>query len=110
MRRGNGCDPEGWREAKVRPIRETSPTTKSNAAYYAGLEALKLGRRGDRRISDLPGLDPHTVGQGAVRVAQPGGAVGARCAQPEADGRLPDCSASTLLPALESEKAGGAPL
>ena len=31
---------------------------------YAGLEALKLGRGGDRRISDLLGLDPHTVAQG----------------------------------------------
>jgi len=31
---------------------------------YAGLEALKLGRGGDRRISDVLGLDPHTVAQG----------------------------------------------
>jgi hypothetical protein len=31
---------------------------------YAGLEALKLGRGGDRRISDLLGLDPHTVAKG----------------------------------------------
>jgi hypothetical protein len=31
---------------------------------YAGLEALKLGHGGDRRISDLLGLDPHTVAQG----------------------------------------------
>jgi hypothetical protein len=31
---------------------------------YAGLEALKLGRGGDRRIADLLGLDPHTVAKG----------------------------------------------
>jgi len=31
---------------------------------YAGLEALKLGRGGDRRISGLLGLDPHTVAKG----------------------------------------------
>lgn len=31
---------------------------------YAGLEALKLGRGGDRRISELLGLDPHTVAKG----------------------------------------------
>jgi hypothetical protein len=31
---------------------------------YAGLEAMKLGRGGDRRISDLLGLDPHTVAKG----------------------------------------------
>jgi hypothetical protein len=31
---------------------------------YAGLEALKLGRGGDRRIADLLGLNPHTVAQG----------------------------------------------
>jgi hypothetical protein len=50
---------------------------------YAGLEALKLGRGGDRRISDLLGLDPHTVAKGRrellsqevqlERVRQPGG-------------------------------------
>ena len=28
------------------------------------MEALKLGRGGDRRISDLLGLDPHTVAKG----------------------------------------------
>ena len=31
---------------------------------YAGLEALKLGPGGDRRISELLGLDPHTVAKG----------------------------------------------
>ena len=31
---------------------------------YAGLEALKLGRGGDRPIAALLGLDPHTVAQG----------------------------------------------
>lgn len=32
--------------------------------FYAGLEALKLGRGGDSRIADLLGLDPHTVAKG----------------------------------------------
>lgn len=31
---------------------------------YAGLEALKLGHGGDRRIADLLGLDPSTVAKG----------------------------------------------
>ncbi len=31
---------------------------------YAGLEALKLGHGGDRRIAELLGLDPHTVAKG----------------------------------------------
>lgn len=31
---------------------------------YAGLEALKLGKGGDRRIADLLGLDPGTVARG----------------------------------------------
>jgi hypothetical protein len=31
---------------------------------YAGLEALKLGRGGDRPIAALLGLDPHTVAKG----------------------------------------------
>jgi hypothetical protein len=31
---------------------------------YAGLEALKLGRGGDRQLADLLGLDPHTVARG----------------------------------------------
>jgi hypothetical protein len=31
---------------------------------YAGLEALKLGRGGDRRIASLLGLDVHTVAKG----------------------------------------------
>ncbi|MEO6598003.1 MAG: hypothetical protein ABIP94_24940 [Planctomycetota bacterium] len=28
---------------------------------YAGLEALRIGRRGDQRIADLLGLHPQTV-------------------------------------------------
>jgi len=50
---------------------------------YAGLEALKLGHGGDRRIAELLGLDPHTVAKGRQqllsqdvsrdRVREPGG-------------------------------------
>lgn len=31
---------------------------------YAGLESLRLGRRGDSRLADLLGLDVHTVARG----------------------------------------------
>jgi hypothetical protein len=31
---------------------------------YAGLESLKLGYGGDRRIAEFIGLDPHTVAKG----------------------------------------------
>jgi hypothetical protein len=31
---------------------------------YAGLESLKLGRGGDRRLAEFLGLDPHTVARG----------------------------------------------
>jgi hypothetical protein len=31
---------------------------------YAGLESLKLGYGGDRRIADFLGMDPHTVAKG----------------------------------------------
>lgn len=31
---------------------------------YAGLEAARMGHGGDRKISDLLGLDPHTVAKG----------------------------------------------
>jgi hypothetical protein len=35
---------------------------------YAGLEALKLGHGGDRRIADLLGLDPGTVARGRTQL------------------------------------------
>ena len=31
---------------------------------YAGLESLKLGYGGDRRIGEFIGMDPHTVAKG----------------------------------------------
>jgi hypothetical protein len=31
---------------------------------YAGLESLKLGYGGDRRLAEFIGMDPHTVGKG----------------------------------------------
>jgi hypothetical protein len=50
---------------------------------YAGLESLKVGHGGDRRIADLLGLDPGTVARGrqdllrrdieVVRVRRAGG-------------------------------------
>ena len=56
---------------------------KRQRRLYAGLEALKLGHGGDRRIADLLGLDPGTVARGRKqllagdvqrdRVRRPGG-------------------------------------
>ena len=50
---------------------------------FAGLESLRLGRGGDRRIAAWTGLDPHTVAKGRTelqehdvqlgRVRRPGG-------------------------------------
>lgn len=37
---------------------------------FAGLESLRLGRGGDRRISDLLSLDPHAVGRGRKALAE----------------------------------------
>jgi hypothetical protein len=31
---------------------------------YAGLESLKLGHRGDQRVAEFLGMDPHTVARG----------------------------------------------
>ena len=35
---------------------------------YAGLESLKLGHGGDRRIAELLGLDPGTVARGRTQL------------------------------------------
>ena len=35
---------------------------------YAGLESMKIGRGGDRRIATLLGIDPHTVARGRVEL------------------------------------------
>lgn len=50
---------------------------------YAGLESIRLGRGGDRRMSDLTGMDVHTIARGreellsgnveAGRLRRPGG-------------------------------------
>lgn len=37
---------------------------------FAGLESLRMGRGGDRRIATLLGLDPHTVGRGRKALAE----------------------------------------
>ena len=37
---------------------------------YAGLESLKLGRGGDRRIAELLGLDPKTIARGRRELVQ----------------------------------------
>jgi hypothetical protein len=36
---------------------------------FAGLESLRVGRGGDRKIAEVFGLDPHTVGRGRKELA-----------------------------------------
>jgi hypothetical protein len=54
---------------------------------YAGMEAAKLGRGGDRKISGLLGLDPHTVAKGRLELF--GGSVERGCVRSAGAGRKP---------------------
>jgi hypothetical protein len=51
-------------ELKAAIILFTSLLDEQQRRLYAGLEALKLGHGGDRRIADLLDLDPGTVAKG----------------------------------------------
>ena len=51
-------------ELKAAIILFYSLLNEKQRRLYAGLEALKLGRRGDSPIALLFGLDPHTVAKG----------------------------------------------
>ena len=42
----------------------SSMLNEKQRRLYAGLESLKLGYGGDRRIAEFIGMDPHTVAQG----------------------------------------------
>jgi len=51
-------------ELKAALVLFVSLLDEKQRRLYAGLEALKLGHGGDRRIADLLGLDPATVARG----------------------------------------------
>lgn len=51
-------------ELKVSILLFYSLLDEQQRRLYAGLESLKLGRGGDRRLAELLGLDPHTVARG----------------------------------------------
>lgn len=36
--------------------------------YYAGLESMKIGRGGDAKVSEILGIDPHTVSKGRAEL------------------------------------------
>ncbi len=64
------------------PMTETSDETKAaiilflstlderQRRLYAGLESLRLGHGGDRRLADLTGLDVHTIAKGRAELLQ----------------------------------------
>jgi len=51
-------------EAKAVVVLFCSMLDERQRRLYAGLESLKLGHGGDRRIASLLGMDPHTVARG----------------------------------------------
>jgi hypothetical protein len=70
-------------EVKAAIVLFLSVLDEKQRRLFAGLESLRLGRGGDRRIAAWTGLDPHTVGKGRAelqehdvqlgRVRRPGG-------------------------------------
>jgi len=64
------------------PLAETSDDTKAaiilflstlderQRRLYAGLESLRLGHGGDRRLAELTGLDVHTIAKGRTELMQ----------------------------------------
>lgn len=51
-------------ELKAAVILFFSLLDEKQRRLYSGLESIKMGHGGDRRIADLFGLDPHTVAKG----------------------------------------------
>lgn len=51
-------------EAKAAIILFFGTLDERQRRLYAGLESLRLGRGGDRRLSELTGLDVHTIARG----------------------------------------------
>ena len=51
-------------ELKARVILYFSLLDEKQRRLYAGLESLKLGQGGDRKVAEFLGMDPHTVARG----------------------------------------------
>jgi hypothetical protein len=51
-------------ELKAAIVLFSSTLNEKQRRLYAGLESLKLGYGGDRRIAEFIGMDPHTVAKG----------------------------------------------
>jgi hypothetical protein len=51
-------------ELKAAIVLFSSMLNEKQRRLYAGLESLKVGYGGDRRMAEFIGLDPHTVAQG----------------------------------------------
>jgi hypothetical protein len=68
------AEPESWRfgaglrvlpeELKAAIVLFDSMLNEKQRRLYAGLESLKIGHGGDRKIADLLGMDPGTVARG----------------------------------------------
>jgi hypothetical protein len=57
-------------ELKASMVLFLSTLNEKQRRLYAGLESLKLGYGGDRRIADFVGMDAHTVARGRRELAQ----------------------------------------
>jgi hypothetical protein len=51
-------------EAKAAVVLFMSLLDEQQRRLFAGLEALRLGRGGDRAVAEATGLDPHTIAKG----------------------------------------------
>jgi len=51
-------------ELRARIILYFSLLDEKQRRLYAGLESLKLGYGGDRKVAEFLGMDPHTVARG----------------------------------------------
>jgi len=70
-------------ETRAAIILFLSTLNEKQRRLYAGLESMRFGRGGDRRIAELTGLDVHTIARGrrelkereikSVRIRRPGG-------------------------------------
>lgn len=74
-------------EARVAILLFVSLLDEKRRRLYAGLEALRVGRGGDRWIAELLGLHPHTVARGRQELLA--GQVAAEGVRKQGAGRTP---------------------
>lgn len=55
-------------ELRARAILYFSLLDEKQRRLYAGLESLKLGYGGDRKVAEFLGMDPHTVARGRAQL------------------------------------------